>query len=116
MNRVSLDFMIVYHLAETAARVLWEERPGQDEMLANCVPLEQRSNLRIMARSSAVATLRWLWKSGNADQRIMVAARVNLWLKKGRDGASTRRIRIRESARRKDGRIPAKTARLLRAA
>lgn len=98
MTHPCLDFFTAYHIAETAARVLWEEQPCRQSDLAG-LDFQVASNLRRMARESAVATLRWLWRTGHAEQRRTVACRVHVWLSKDASPDYGPRIQARESER-----------------
>jgi hypothetical protein len=99
MTHPPLDFFTAYHIAETAARVLCKEHPKKCGDLGG-LDFQVASNLRIMARRSAVATLRWLWRTGTAEQRRTVACRVAVWVRQA-PGVNDigARVQLREEKR-----------------
>jgi hypothetical protein len=63
---VKLEWMDCFYVADTAARLLKDERPSRHR--SPCL------------REPAVKTLRALWRSGNKEARSLVANRVLIWL------------------------------------
>jgi len=101
-----LDFAVSYHIADCAAQCLSHYPP---EPRPDYLTQEQHSNLRGMMRAGAVSTLRWLWRTGDADQRATVAARVHVWLgRKPHETQISQRVVLRERSRRarKSHRVP----------
>ena len=88
-----LDFMTAFNIAECAAQVFNRHRPEAGDKGVEWV--------RQRLRSSSVATLRWLWKTGDYDTRMTVASRVRAWKPDGDKGLPEfiRRIQDREKAR-----------------
>ena len=93
MKATDLDFMTCLHIAECAAQVFNRHRPEEGDKGIEWV--------RARLRQSSVATLRWLWKSGDYDTRMTVAARVLAWKPKEDPDFSgvIKRIQDREKAR-----------------
>lgn len=85
---IALDWMDCYYVADAAAQLLSDWRPSSHP--------KTDSEVRSLLRSSAVATLRALWKSGSREARGLVIARVSVWCRHipGEDAvANSERIR-----------------------
>lgn len=92
-----LDFLAAYHIADCAAQCLSHYPP---EPCPDYLTQEQHSNIRGMMRGGSVSTLRWLWRTGNAEQRATVAARLHVWLgHKPQETQIAHRVLTRERAR-----------------
>lgn len=88
---MQMDFMSCMSLAECAARPFAEWHTLKH-------PKPDSSKLRQVMRRDAVAALRFLWKNGDASQRVTVFARVAVWVGKN-PNEMYKRILERENQR-----------------
>lgn len=89
--KTKIPFLSHLAIVDCAARVLAEERPS-------AAP-EMSSNMRSYLRANAVETLRWLWQTGDVEERATIVARVHVWLKTNRTTPARQRVTQRETAR-----------------
>lgn len=85
MNQI--PFTAVFSLSECAAVCFSNWRTSKN-------PSKDEAATRRIMRSQAVEALRFLWATGNADQRATVTARVAIWMER-----PTKEIRDRVLAR-----------------
>ena len=85
-----IPFLDCYGLAECAAREFAEYRTAK-------LPDDER--FRRYLRADPVRALRYLWRTGNAEQRSLVAARVAIWMKRPDVGRISNSVLERERAR-----------------
>ena len=84
--------MAAYSLANCCAQVFAEWRTAKH-------PAADDANARQFLREQAVRGLRYLWHTGDVDQRTTVACRVAVWMKHQDVAGLHNRIAAREKAR-----------------
>lgn len=85
-----LSFMDGFAIVDCAARIFAEERTSKWP--------DNSSAIRSFCRQNAVASLRYLWRTGDFDQRATVASRVAVWMNRTAQEIRSRVI-LREKAR-----------------
>jgi hypothetical protein len=86
-----LSFIDAFALADCAARIFAEERTSRNKE-------GWAVKGRQMLREPATRALRHLWRTGSVDQRVTVATRVAIWMKRPAQETQIR-IKRRETAR-----------------
>lgn len=89
MSAEKIPFIAAHCLADCAARVFAEHRTKR-------TPGAWGAEIRRAMRAPAVRALRHLWRTGDAEQRATVAARVGAWMRSSTDH---RKIQEREKRR-----------------
>lgn len=87
---MTLPYMDAFALADCCARVL------ADHPAIKVEAYEGQRGTRAILVEPSIRALRFLWKTGDAHQRALVAARVAVWLKRTPESV---RIYAREKAR-----------------
>jgi hypothetical protein len=93
-TKLELPFMPAFALVDCAARVFAQQRTSE-------WPGAENSVTRGILRENAVHGLRYIWRTGDAQQRSLVAARVKCWMSKGSGDIKTcsQRVLDREKQR-----------------
>lgn len=87
-----IPFQDYFALADCAARAFAAQRTSENPDLED-------AKCRQFLRAEPVRALRYLWKSGDVDQRSTVAARVGVWMRRPQVGETIKRILERERVR-----------------
>lgn len=88
-----IPFMDCFGLAECAAREFATYRTAKQA--------DDEPGRRYL-RADPVRALRYLWRTGNAEQRSLVAARVAVWMRRPDVGRISKSVLERERARGED--------------